>query len=944
MEPLFHVQPPLNTTTLAHLNEPLTVLVQLVFLDGRAPERVTRVELWSNLPRGYEWSALELAELSNVEVSGLPDGAAVFSYRGTVAPPKIGFHEFTVRAFYYDRGRDDVWWAGTFQKNGKVFVTDAEPKASLKSTDVLLGIDPAWFVHDDLPPAPGRPSSRGSAASPPPPEALPASPTDSKLSTGRRGGVVVLSGYLQFPVETAYWARIFPVGLVNCLGLIRRSVWWLEPNTYLGSEKPTVFFLFERSDHMFVLLIPLTMNGVSAAILPQKDASVGVQITLEQNNDGQARIYVLVGAGKPHQLVHKAMARIRRLLNGQEPPSEPIVPMEMRAGDRAPAWFDRLGMCTWNMFYKNPTHEGISRALDIMVHQLKIPVGFLVLDDGWQRTTQLERLTSFEPDKNKFEKGLGIFIRDVKQTFNVEHVGIWFPLQGYWNGVEPDSELGRTYQLRQIVSRGNVWLVEAKDVRRFFADLRNYLVGEGVDFYKVDNQASFDLYVGEGSFDSLPLWKHYQDAIRDTFSSNLVLSMAQSPNIIYNTLIHARDESVPRAVARNSDDFFPERLDMHAGHVYTNAVNNLWTSTFGVGIPDWDMFQSDGPYGGFHAASRALNNGPVYLADEPNTHDPSVVRPLFVGGVAGSEHRVLRPAFPALPSIDSIFSDSRDIRKALKICNQSPFGGSASRLRDPACYVAGLFNCTTFSLCDTVSVEEVVASVGWRASFARDDTSSSDREAAVKDPDDDDGSYAAYIFHRRVVRKLDRRQDLSVFLRPAGFEIVTFAPLLVFDLPSGPARSPGTESAAESDVVLGAEVDAPAVVAGSAEVVPEQANPVDQTSREPLPSPGPKTLEIACVGLMDKFNGSVALSAVDVLNEEGNGDTPIGYRATLWARGRTAFYVAGPEDPTSVLRLKVDGEDIPGHLVSWESNLLMVDARLDGNEVVMPVILDVIWG
>lgn len=552
----------------------------------------------------------------------------------------FGNQEFTVRAIYYDRGREDVWWAGTFQKNGKVFVTDAEPKAALKSTDVLLGIDPTWFINDDDTPRP-----QTSSPSPPPPEGLPHSPTDSKLSPGNgvTGDVVVLSGYLQFPVETAYWARIFPVGLVNCLGLIRRNVWWLEPNTYLGSDKPTVFFLFERSDKMFVLLIPLTMNGVSAAILPQKDASVGVQVTLEHNNDGQARIFVMVGSGKPHLLVERAVARIRRLLRRHSPEHASSLPSptgRRRIERGPPAWYDRLGwvsaelcgkslgfegrpskspsflrMCTWNMFYKNPTHEGISRVLDTMVHQLKIPVGYVILDDGWQRTTPLERLTSFEPDSHKFEKGLATFIRDVKQTFNVEHVGIWLPLQGwvfemdgtsrlgrsltsvseqshrYWNGVEPDSELGRRYQLRQIASRGNVWLVEATDVKTFFRDAKAYLSGEGVDFYKIDNQGSFDLYVGEVSYDSAPLWKHYQDAMLDAFGNAVVLSMAQSPNIIFNTLLVepplAPAPDQPHPVARNSDDFFPERLDMHAGHVYINAINNLWTSAFGVEIPDW---------------------------------------------------------------------------------------------------------------------------------------------------------------------------------------------------------------------------------------------------------------------------------------------------------------------------------------------------------------------
>lgn len=92
MEPLFHIQPPLATTTLAQLNDPFEISVQLVFLDGRAPERVLRVELWSNLPRGYEWSSWELVEVDEPTVSGLPDEAVVKSYRGVVHPAKIGFH------------------------------------------------------------------------------------------------------------------------------------------------------------------------------------------------------------------------------------------------------------------------------------------------------------------------------------------------------------------------------------------------------------------------------------------------------------------------------------------------------------------------------------------------------------------------------------------------------------------------------------------------------------------------------------------------------------------------------------------------------------------------------------------------------------------------------------------------------------------------------------
>lgn len=288
------------------------------------------------------------------------------------------------------------------------------------------------------------------------------------------------------------------------------------------------------------------------------------------------------------------------------------------------------------------------------------------------------------------------------------------------------------------------------------------------------------------------------------------------------------------------------------------------------------MFQSDGPYGAFHAAARSLNNGPIYIADEPNAHDPSVLRPLFVGGVAGSEHRVLRPLYPALPSVDSVFADARDVRKSLKICNVTTVDGNTP---NGTCYVAGLFNCTTFSLCDRIKPEELIESVGWRADLERQHGECLGLRGKVAA----EKVYAAYVFHRRTVRRIVLGDPgLPVFLRPATFEIVTFAPI---------AR-------------LG-------------------------------------NVEIACLGLADKYNGSVALLEVDVLpGVEGSAES-IGYRVILWARGRTAFFVGGMESPLANLHICIDGEEVPPHLFSFEAGLLLVDARMDGNEMVKSVAIDV---
>lgn len=371
------------------------------------------------------------------------------------------------------------------------------------------------------------------------------------------------------------------------------------------------------------------------------------------------------------------------------------------------------------------------------------------------------------------------------------------------------------------------------------------------------------------------------------------------------------------------------------------------------------MFQSEGPYGAFHAASRALNSGPIYFADEPNTHDPSVLRPLFVGGVAGSEHRVLRPLYPALPTVDSIFSDARDVRKSLKIANHTPVDGNISAVRDGTCFVVGLFNCTTFSLCDRVAAHELVESVGWRSQpeFPKQPS----YQSAL---DESDGPFAAYVFHQRVVRRLEKTQGVSVFLRPACFEVVTFAPIVTLEVevsglssPSGSVEETGSQGEVESevDISTAATVAAAEPVVGTQQSEPPPATTTTSTTPSPSsPTSTKQSVELACLGLADKFNGSVAISAVDLVYPPSSSSSPlpveaIGYRTFLWARARTAFFVSFPgitittqHDLLARFRIRIDGEEVPHHLVSFENGLLLVDARLDGNEVVKAVVVELV--
>ncbi|KXS15143.1 glycoside hydrolase family 36 protein [Gonapodya prolifera JEL478] len=689
--PLIRVEPPLDTTSLSPLSVQFPFSVQLLFFSSNQPP-VLGVDVWTNLARGNEWAASPLTDvtaetLQRSKIVGLPAGVIVRSFEGRITPYKTGFHEFTIRVTF-DNGRgSDCWWSSSFGKNGKIFVTDvtesSPPASRVRGIgDILLGIDHSWFIPETkwvgspgyksprpsspltpilTSPSPtassstvspvSSPSSTSSSSSPstihsgqpiapfrlsrtpsPSPGFPSASLGQSALSLGDlHNENVVLSGVLRFPVESAYWARLIPVGLVNHFGLIRKNAWWLEPNLYRGSDKPTQFFLFERSDHLFVVLIPLTVNGVASAILPQRDSTIGVQVTLEEGHDGRARIYVMVATGKsPAQIVSFAMERVRcyMMINAGMDWSSAMRLAKVKSplslgvdAAKNPQWYDRLGVCTWNMFYKQPTHEGCLSAIASLIHDYQIPVGYLLLDDGYAQTTQLERLTSFEPDPRKFPRGLSTFVEDVRRRFGVKHFGVWHALQGYWNGVENDSILGRQYALRNIKSRPNVWVVEGSDVERFYENLYTYLKQQGIDFFKIDNQASFDLYLNEPLYNKQPLWRLYQDAILRVAYPSCIWCMGQSPNITYYTFSYAiptlhgtnttpgtstppnpptppPQQVQPFPVSRSSDDYYPEKIDLQAGHVLTNGMNNIWTSAWGNFLADWDMFQSDIAFGG----------------------------------------------------------------------------------------------------------------------------------------------------------------------------------------------------------------------------------------------------------------------------------------------------------------------------------------------------------
>ena len=98
-------------------------------------------------------------------------------------------------------------------------------------------------------------------------------------------------------------------------------------------------------------------------------------------------------------------------------------------------------------------------------------------------------------------------------------------------------------------------------------------------------------------------------------------------------------------------------------HMVHCAYNSLWMGNFIH--PDWDMFQSTHPCAEFHAASRAVSGGPIYVSDHVGKHNFQLLKTLVL-----PDGSLLRCQHYALPSRDCLFQDPlHDGKTMLKIWN-----------------------------------------------------------------------------------------------------------------------------------------------------------------------------------------------------------------------------------------------------------------------------------
>ena len=409
--------------------------------------------------------------------------------------------------------------------------------------------------------------------------------------------------------------------------------------------------------------------------------------------------------------------------------------------------YNYFGWCTWDSFYEKVSHEDIKRGLESFKKGGFVP-RFLLLDDGWQ--TVCENYESRGDHKlsklcvnNKFNCDLKETVRMAKEDFGVKQFYVWHALLGYWGGLEPSSPDMKKYGVKlfkkryteQLRTATNSTLEEilgvpdSDKVFDFFNDYHKSISACGVDGVKVDVQFNTET-LGENNGGRVKNTRIYREALEASvnlnFNGGLINCMCGSNDLTYHYKASA--------IARSSDDYFPNDPKSHGSHIFKNAINSLWVG--GFIYCDWDMFQTKHECGDFHASSRAISGSPIYVSDRVDEHDFEIINKLTT-----SDGKLLMASDIAKPTEDSLFI-SPDDPELYKIFNYNKFGG-----------VIGIFNLT-------------------------DNDKELSKDFSPSDiPYFDDEKYVLYYHNKKAYEIKSKNEKSNISLKKITSEIVTVMPI-----------------------------------------------------------------------------------------------------------------------------------------------------------------------
>ncbi len=425
--------------------------------------------------------------------------------------------------------------------------------------------------------------------------------------------------------------------------------WWSRPAFLTSCEElpsRTQYLLLE-GDQYFGVILPMAGNKTKTYISGGTQAEVVFEMTAYTGGINKIEDYcfLLSRGSNLYEVSDRVMATACRLKK-----------VPIKADREYPTMFEYFGWCSWDAFYTDITEE---KVID-KVKELKekqIPVRWILMDDGWL-STQNQCLADFKPDAQKFPREFKYLTDEIKENSEIDWIGVWHALGGYWGGVAPDSALAQTMS-QQLYLTKNGKLLPHYDPEKgslFWKEWYSYLRNQGINFVKVDGQSALKNYyknneeiakVAAGTHQGL------ETAVNMLMDGNIINCMGMA---IENVLSRPGT-----CISRNSDDFVPGEEHGFREHILQNTYNAMFHDA--VYACDWDMYWTNHPDAGKHALVRAISGGPIYVSDRIGESVQQEIMPLVY-----QDGRVLRMDRCAMPTMDCMFESPLG-KQVLKLTN-----------------------------------------------------------------------------------------------------------------------------------------------------------------------------------------------------------------------------------------------------------------------------------
>ncbi len=412
------------------------------------------------------------------------------------------------------------------------------------------------------------------------------------------------------------------------------SPFWAEPSWGELNEAIDYQYLLLKVKEEYIFVLPIA-NENYAAVATIVDGKIELNVNMLYSGalSMNGSLAVMAKADNPYAAIKNGFVSAYK---------SGLIKTRVKTEKSYPQVLNGIGWCSWNAFYHDVTEEKLLNKLEEF-REKKIPVKWILIDDGWSEFEEMKLLSIYE-DRKKFPQGLKHTVQIMKEQYGIEKVGVWHSLTGYWYGIN-ENEIDKNLLKNSIIHTAQERYIPCG--YEFFSKWHTYLKEQGIDFVKVDCQGN--------TIEFLMNEKNALGKIVDIMDG-LEISAKENFDFMINCMgmnsinVFQHQSSV---LMRSSDDFFPNKKDGFYQHVVNNVYNAVFMDE--LFYCDYDMWWSEHFDAKRNAVLRFLSGGPVYLSDELGKTNAEYIN-LFLqeDGTFCRFEQALKPTFDCLFGFDKI--------------------------------------------------------------------------------------------------------------------------------------------------------------------------------------------------------------------------------------------------------------------------------------------------